>query len=108
MTDILFNRGSTFAYSANIPKELVDGYFKDWEVTSQIRKKDTDTDAGLIASLQCIWKDSQKTRTLYLLHPVTDNWPLGEAEIDVVFTSPKQFRARSKKVSVLIERGITR
>lgn len=105
---IKFKRGSTFSFNLLVPTDIADGYFRDWEIFSQIRKHRDDTPSGLIASLGLRWQNSTTTRRLMIFDAMTDKWPLGPADMDVVFASATGYRIRSKTVSFIIERGITR
>jgi len=108
MTQITFKRGSTFAYRIEIPSSFKDGYFASWEPYAQLRQKRNDQEDGLIANLTAEWDSLTKTRAVLIGHPVTKHWPLGEAELDIVFVSSDGFRVTSETITVLIERGITR
>ena len=107
MPDINFKRGATFSYAFEVPSDIPDGYFFDWEVHAQIRKARSDSPQSLIAQLQPLWQDKQTTRELVLTHINTDAWPVGPAEMDVVFVSPDGFKAASKTITVSIEKGVT-
>jgi hypothetical protein len=107
MPDINFKRGATFSYAFEIPSDIPDGYFDEWEVHAQIRKAGSDSPKSLIAQLQPLWQDKVTTRELVLMHVDTNAWPVGPAEMDIVFVSPSGFKAASKTVTVSIEKGIT-
>lgn len=108
MTRIDFKRGATFAYQFEIPSSFKDGYFASWEVYAQLRKAGNDSPDGLIANLTAEWDSFKKTRNVLVGHPVTEHWPLGEAELDILFISSDGYRVRSETYPVKIERGITR
>ena len=108
MKPIPFKRGATFSFVVNIPEDVPDGYFRDWQVVSQVRRAKNDMSSGLIASLGSRWDNSATTRKLILFDAMTDRWPLGLAEVDVVFNAGTGYRVRSKTLLFNIERGITR
>lgn len=108
MTQIVFKRGSTFAYQIEIPASFKDGYFASWEVYAQLRLAGNDQDTGLIANLTAEWDSYKKTRNVLIGHPLTESWPLGRAELDILFISSDGYRLRSETIPVQIERGITR
>ncbi len=108
MTQIAFKRGATFAYQIEIPADYKDGYFASWSAHAQLRKRGSDQDNGLIANLTAEWDSLKKTRHVLIGHPITEHWPLGEAELDILFVSSSGYRIRSETIRVTIERGITR
>lgn len=102
-----FKRGSSFSMSLKIPDSIENGMFQGWQVKCQVRKKNNDFDNGFIADVACIWVDPITTRVLALQHDATDNWPVGEAEFDILFVSPKGQRVRSNTWTIEIIRGVT-
>lgn len=108
MTQVTFKRGATFAYRIEIPSTFADGYFASWEVYAQLRQAGNDQEKGLIANLTAEWDSLKTTRYVLVGHPVTEHWPLGEAEMDILFISSDGYRLRSETIRVTIERGITR
>lgn len=102
-----FKRGTTFSFVLAIPSTIVDGFFLDWDVKAQIRKERNNTPTGLIADLSTMWVDEETTRSLALAYSNTDGWPLGIAEVDVLFVSPTGQRLRSETMVFSIEREIT-
>lgn len=107
VSPIKFKRGSSFSISLNIPSSIANGSFYGWTTKAQIRKKDNDLPNGLIADLICRWVDPNATRTLIIENNSTDEWPICDAEFDVLFTSPNGQRVRSNTVPVIIQRGVT-
>ena len=105
---ISFKRGSTFAFVVTIPEKLPDGYFQDWEIESQMRRLKDSTPNGLIANLGSRWDNSQTTRKLIIFDAMTDRWPVGMAEMDVLFRAGTGYRIRTKTLVFNINRGITR
>lgn len=104
---IPFKRGTTFSFVLEIPSTTVDGFFMDWGVKAQIRKQNNDNASGLIADLTTSWVDAETTRSLILSFSMTDKWPLGIAEVDVLYTAPSGQRMRSHTITFNIEREIT-
>lgn len=102
-----FKRGTTFSFVLDTPSSIVDGFFLDWDVKAQIRKERNNTPAGLIANLSIMWVDEETTRNLTLSYNNTDSWPLGIAEVDVLFVSPTGQRMRSETMVFSIDRQIT-
>lgn len=102
-----FKRGTTFAIVLAVPSAIEDGYFREWEVEAQIRRKGDTTNKGLIGSLSARWDDPTTTRQLIIFNNLTDNWPLGPAELDIKFTNASGYRLRTTTLQLEILRGIT-
>lgn len=105
---VVFKRGSTFSFQMAMPDNLAAGYFGSWRVEAQIRKEGSSSPAGLIADLSPFWADPATNTQLVIFHANTDGWPLGRAEMDVLFTSGGGQKVRSKTVIFDIQRGITK
>lgn len=103
-----FKRGSSFSFAMLIPDSVPDGTLASWVPTSQIRRVHNDSPSGLIANIAVYWDDPVKARMLVFHHNVTDRWPSGEAELDVLFTSAGGQTIRSTTVLFNILRGITK
>lgn len=102
-----FKRGATFSCQLLIPESVASGFFVGWLVKAQLRRKSDDSREGLIANLNPSWTD-QTTSTLVLSALVTDSWPVGPAELDVLFVSPDGAqKIRSQTLLFDIQRGIT-
>lgn len=104
----VFHRGTTFAYAVNIPATFYDGYFRLWEVHSQVRKINNETRGGLIATLAYHWEDIMLTRRLIVFEGDTSHWPLGLVESDVLLVSSTGYKIRTKPLFLKIERGVTK
>lgn len=104
---ILFTRGSSFNVTMKIPATIADGMFQNWTVKCQVRKRGNEMPSGFIAEVPCFWIDPQTTRVIGLKNDATDNWPICDAEFDVLFVSPLGERLRSRKVEFTITRGVT-
>lgn len=102
-----FKRGSTFSFALNVPTTVATGYFRDWEVQAQIRRKGDTGTKGLIATLAHRWEDATTTRRLYVFDGLTENWPIGPAEMDILFINGSGYKLRAKTVQIEIQRGIT-
>jgi hypothetical protein len=102
-----FKRGSTFSFALNVPDTVADGYFRDWEVISQIRRKGDTGTKGLIATLGSRWEDATLTRRLYVFDNLTDKWPLRPAEMDIMFINSSGYRLRAKTIHLDIQRGVS-
>ena len=102
-----FKQGSTFSFALNVPTTVANGYFRDWEVQAQIRRKGDASPRGLISSLGSRWEDSTLTRRLFVFDGHTEKWPVGPAEMDIMFINGSGYRLRAKTVQIDIQRGIT-
>lgn len=102
-----FKRGQTFSFLMKIPDTIADGFLRSWLPRAQIRKARNTSADGLIADVSCFWADPKTTRYLTLHHSLTAKWPIGEAEMDVVFESASGTVIRSRTIKLQIERGIT-
>lgn len=103
-----FKRGSTFSFALAIPDDVPDGTFVAWKPMAQIRRARNDSSTGLIADIAVFWADPLTTRVLVFHHNVTEKWPVGEAELDVLFLSAGGQTIRSSTVLFDIQRGITK
>lgn len=85
-------RGDTFDRLLVIPADYVDGYWIGWTVTAQIR-----TPRGkFISDFVTSWADpAATTRTVRLFDASTQDWPLGDQEIDVQFVRDSDGTIRS-------------
>lgn len=108
ISPITFKRGSTLSLMFRIPERFDAGFFKDWFITAQLRKEKNDSPNGLIADIGCFWGDPTTATRVVLNHQLTDKWPLGNAELDILFTSVDGTRVRTNTIPVVIQRGITR
>ena len=105
---IYFTRGSSFNVTMKIPSDIADGMFSDWTLKCQVRKLGNEMPAGFIAEVPVFWLDPATTRFVGIKHDATDSWPVGEAEFDVLFTSPSGERIYSRKIPFTIQRGVTK
>ncbi len=105
-----FKRGATFKVLLELPESFALDYFEGWEPRSQIRRRGHDGDKGYISDLDFAWVDEGVSRQFTLAVENTEYWPLGEAEVDVVFTSPSPdyFVVTSSTIYFDIKRNITR
>ena len=101
-----FARGSTFEAVMSLPASVPDNYFnEDWLPLSQIRRDGQLTKDGLIGELDFKWLGP---RQFVLSTDDTDKWPLGRAELDVLFTHKQTGRRiRTKTVKVHITHGVS-
>ncbi|QYW01912.1 minor tail protein [Stenotrophomonas phage Piffle] len=102
-----FKRGSTFAFVFSVPAEVPDGFFRNWVPKAQLRKARTDTSRGLVADLDCFWDNDVKARLIHVRQLVTDDWPLGEMELDIRLESVNRETIQTSTITIKIERGIT-
>ena len=107
-TPVTFKRGSTFSMKLKMPVAIEPGTLKNWFIKAQLRRRHNDLPSGLVADISAYWADPTTATVVVLHHPLTDKWPLGDAELDVMFTSAGGQKLSSKTISVSIERGITR
>ena len=91
-----------------VPEQLPDGYLKNYIPVAHLRKARNDLPSGFIAKLDCFWADPSTTRVLIFHHALTEKWPVGLAEMDVLFRSDSGHVLRSTVVSFIIQRGITK
>ncbi len=105
---ISFKRGQTFSISVAVPSIIADGALAGWIPSAQIRKANNGSPSGLITALSSYWDNPATTRNIHLYHNLTEDWPLGKAEVDVLFTSPGGEKLYSETLEFTIERGITR
>ncbi len=103
-----FKRGATFGFAMTIPEEIPDGTLASWLPKAQLRRVRNDSPSGLIADIAVFWLDPATARTLVFHHNVSGNWPIGEAELDVLFTSAGGQTIRSSTILFDIQRGITK
>lgn len=103
-----FKRGTTFSYLLKIPDTVEDGFFSSWKPTAQLRREKNDSAAGLIAEFACAWDNPAIARHVLVHHNMTEKWPLGNAELDILLTSAGGQTIRSRTLLVNIQRGITR
>lgn len=107
MSILQHSKGATFNYVFDIPDTIANGFFRKWKATAQIRKANNNLPSGMIAQLQCYWTNESTTKQLVLSHDLTDNWPVGLAEFDVLFESVDGQSMRSSIMPVQIVRGVT-
>jgi len=100
-----FSRGASFEAILSLPTSIAENYFALWTPTSQIRQAGKLTVEGLIGNLTFSWLDGRK---FMLVSNDTASWPLGAAELDVLFTEPNTGRKiRTKKLYIDIQHGVT-
>lgn len=99
-----FTRGASFEAILTLPNSVAANYFDNWQALSQIRKEGNLTSSGLIDDLELTWLGD---REFILKANDTDNWPLGMAEFDVLFSSNAGRRIRTKTLRILIKAGPT-
>ena len=100
----VFKRGATFEAVIKLPDSVAPNYFADWQPLSQIREEGNLTKSGLIGDLDLKWLGD---RELILSSNDTDKWKLGMAEFDVLFSSKKGRRIRTKTLRIDIQAGPT-
>uniref|UniRef100_A0AB39ACL0 L-shaped tail-fiber protein n=1 Tax=Erwinia phage Fifi051 TaxID=3238787 RepID=A0AB39ACL0_9CAUD len=105
--NLVFAKGQTFSFLMKIPDSVEAGFFKGYLPKAQLRKYKSNQSNGLIANLNCFWADPKTTKMLTLYDNATENWPVGLAELDVLFQSAEGSLIRSTTVTVQIVRGIT-
>lgn len=107
-TPMRFKRGSTFSVMFQIPEKVADGYLSGWLPTAQLRKAGNSGRSGLIAEMECYWDSEETARKLLVRNLMTEDWPLGLAELDIRLTSPSGETIQTKTINIEINRGITR
>lgn len=104
----IFKRGGDFSIILTLPSYVQPDHFADWTATAQVRKYQNDGASGFIANLVFEWLPDSQHLGFRLTNEDTDNWPLGLAEMDVLFTSPTGKKTQTQTVIFKIDRGITR
>ncbi len=104
----IFKRGGDLSVVMSLPSYVETGHFSDWTPTVQLRRFQNDTPKGFIADLTFAWLDQAEARAFRITGNNTDNWPLGLAELDVLFTSPLGKKVNTQTVVIKIDRGISR
>lgn len=103
---ITHKRGDTFDQLATIPDIFADGYFVGWEVSAQIR---TAQYGLLVAELVCTWEDDVTTRLLHVTDYETDDWALGNCEMDIQFKrTSDDYTMSTQTMKVVVVKDITR
>jgi len=105
-----FIRGQTLEFVMDLPESVPPGFFENTQLACEIRRLETSGMMGFIAQIEVSWDNPEKTR-LRFFHEATDKWPLGPAELDVLFTREENGqtkRYRSLPVRFTIKDGITR
>ena len=97
-----FSRGASFEAIMSLPVSIPENYFADWQPFCQLRKVGSITESGYIGELALTWTGP---REFLLSSDETDKWPLGKAELDILFTSPQGRRIRTKKLVIDIKHG---
>lgn len=99
-----FNRGATFEAVMSLPENVEENYFQDWFPLVQLRKEGDYSPEGLIADLEFRWLGP---RQFIVSSNDTDNWAIGPAHFDILFTSRQGRRIRTKACRVKIMPGVT-
>lgn len=102
-----FTRGSTFSFSFGLPTSVEAGLFAGWALRAQIRKANNNMPSGLIADLSAFWQDKDLANKVVIFHSLTDKWPLGLAEVDVLLIDGGGQKIRTKKIVFNIVSGVT-
>lgn len=105
---VIFSRGTTFSFLMKVPDTITEGQLLSYRPKAQLRKYKSSQPNGLIADLNCFWADPKTTMLLSLYHNLTDDWPVGLAELDVLFEGANGSKLRSTTVQIQITRGITK
>lgn len=102
-----FSRGATFEALLGLPENVAPDFFTTWTAVSQIRQAGKLTKDGLIDDLIFEWVAPGESRQFRLINHDTAQWPLGAAELDVMFISPEGKKMRTKKFEIKITHGVT-
>lgn len=106
-TVIDFKRGQTFSFVMGVPDNVEAGTLVHWKPSAQLRKKGNITQQGLIANINTFWADETTTQDVMFYHNNTHKWPLGLAEMDILFTSTNGETLRSDTLTFNIIAGVT-
>lgn len=101
-----FKRGPDFLINLVLPAHL-QGLFLGWTPTASIRRYRDPTPRGFIANLEFSWCDPITTTVFQLKSEDTADWPLGVAELDVLFTSPDGQHQQTRTVRLRLEPALT-
>lgn len=105
---ITFKRGQTFSYVFRIPEKFSPGFFADWAISAQIRKARNTSPSGIIADINASWIDGPYENVLLLYNQSSDDWDLGDAEVDIRFESTGGHVIRTQTVPFTIVHEITK
>ena len=108
MDPIEFKRGSTFSYVLALPAQYQNGFFASWFPSAQIRKARNNQSNGLIADMSAFWLSENDHSKVSVYHSLTEQWPVGLAEMDILFTSVNGEKIYSNTLLFEIVGNITR
>lgn len=103
-----FKRGADFSVILALPSYVESGHFTEHTPTAQLRRYQNDEPEGLIAQLTFEWIDPAVARAFRLTASNTHDWPIGPAELDVLFTGPDGKTVATQTKVIKIIRGITK
>jgi hypothetical protein len=102
-----FARGASFEAVMSLPVNIADDYFLTWQVVCQLRKLDHATADGFISDIDFRWIDGEPNK-FTLTQNDTDKWPLGMAELDVLFIHTSGRKIRTKALVIKIRDGVSK
>jgi hypothetical protein len=104
----IFKRGADFNVTMLLPSWVTAGHFAGYTGSAQIRRLQDESVEGLISTIDFEWLDPEDARAFRLSKSDTQAWPVGLAELDVMFTGPEDQKIVSETVMIKIVRNITR
>lgn len=114
-----FIRGQTLEFYLELPESIPANWFNDGAnvkttLEATLRKKENAGNGGFIADLQPYWEPEGDSTKIWFFVGSTDEFPLGPAEFDVVFTrvnnsgaEPMERTYRSLPIQISIVDGVT-
>ena len=102
-----FARGASFEAVVGLPINIPDDYFLPWQVICQLRQAGHSTGEGFIADIDFSWIDNEPNK-FTLTQNDTDTWPLGIAELDVLFIHATGRKIRTKTLTIKVRDGVSK
>lgn len=103
-------QGQSFSLLVALPEDTSPGQFASWDVKCQLRRFGSRLPKDLIADLDVALVDTPANIYLLTAPGSTDDWPVGAAELDLLFTNTGEGgqSIRTDPLSITIVRGVTR
>lgn len=102
-----FARGASFEAVMSLPINIPADYFVTWQALCQLRQAGHATPDGFIADIDFGWVAGEPNKFTLTQHD-TDKWPLGMAELDVLFVHSTGRRIRTKTLVIKIRDGVSK
>lgn len=108
MANNKFKRGQTFEFAGAIDVKEDGQQIPDltgWVAQSQLRRR---ANGELIATLEFSWIDASQRICNLKYNGSTSGWPLCEAKLDILLTSPDGKKVSTPTVYIQIDEEVTR